>query len=81
MTKQTTKQKGFPTAASNGVYKFNQYQAIQYDAGKNRPLYFIIDAMKEQMTKENSIWRYSYILEADNISCKKYSAKKEGNDR
>lgn len=34
--------------------------------------YFIIDAMKEQMTKENSVWCDSYILEADNISCKKY---------
>jgi len=76
MTKQTTKQKGLRTAASNGVYKFNQYQAIQYDAGKNRPQYFIIDAMKEQMTKENSIWRYGYIPEADNISCKKYILQK-----
>jgi len=73
-----TKQKGFPAAASNVVYKFNKHRAIQYDAGKNRPQYFIIDAMKEQMTKENSIWRHSYIPEADNISCKKHILQKKG---
>ena len=65
-----TEAKGLPASGGAVGDQGSQRQNPKSEFGfnmmleKNRTQYFIIDTMKEQMTKENSIWCYSYIPEA-----------------